>query len=143
MGYAFTFPLVALLSKVFRRIPIGAYVHYPTISTDMLERVQSRTAGHTNPGDVASSAWRSTAKLLSVFHSPPVETVTDQRPGTIASSHFYIPFHCFKLIKSSLILHGPKLTLTIFKMRRANTSGHRPRESLVWILYTHRATWTD
>ena len=64
MGYAFTFPLIAVLSRFLYAIPVGAYVHYPTISTDMLDRVQSRTAGHTNTSDVASSRWKSTAKLL-------------------------------------------------------------------------------
>ncbi|BFZ54409.1 asparagine-linked glycosylation protein [Savitreella phatthalungensis] len=36
MGYAFTYPLVALLL----RIPVATYTHYPTISTDMLSRVK-------------------------------------------------------------------------------------------------------
>ena len=35
MGYAFTFHVVRLLAGV----PVGAYTHYPTISTDMLARV--------------------------------------------------------------------------------------------------------
>lgn len=37
MGYAFTFPVVAWLTRA--AVPIGAYVHYPTVSTDMLARV--------------------------------------------------------------------------------------------------------
>ncbi|KIJ59041.1 glycosyltransferase family 4 protein [Hydnomerulius pinastri MD-312] len=37
MGYAFTFPAVAWLTRA--SVPIGAYVHYPTISTNMLARV--------------------------------------------------------------------------------------------------------
>lgn len=41
MGYAFTFPVVAWLTRA--SIPIGAYVHYPTISTDMLARVQGES----------------------------------------------------------------------------------------------------
>ncbi|KAF9242562.1 mannosyltransferase [Melanogaster broomeanus] len=40
MGYAFTFPAVAWLTRA--SVPIGAYVHYPTISTDMLARVRGR-----------------------------------------------------------------------------------------------------
>ncbi|KAG9046002.1 asparagine-linked glycosylation protein [Tulasnella sp. UAMH 9824] len=63
MGYAFTFNLVAGLSRIFGRISAGAYIHYPTISTDMLERVKSRKAGHTNEDSVAKSQWKSTAKL--------------------------------------------------------------------------------
>ncbi|KAI0365333.1 mannosyltransferase [Pilatotrama ljubarskyi] len=60
MGYAFTFPVVSLLGN----IPIGAYVHYPTISTTMLSRVKSRTRGHTNSEIISSSAFLSQGKLL-------------------------------------------------------------------------------
>lgn len=47
-------------------MPIGAYVHYPTISTDMLKRVQNREAGVTNAASVANSRWKSSIKLMSV-----------------------------------------------------------------------------
>ena len=60
MGYAFTFHVVILLG----RIPVGAYVHYPTISTDMLARVKSRTKWHTNTDEISSSSMLSNAKLL-------------------------------------------------------------------------------
>ncbi|PIL35103.1 hypothetical protein GSI_02891 [Ganoderma sinense ZZ0214-1] len=60
MGYAFTFPVVSLLGN----IPIGAYVHYPTISTTMVSRVKSRAAGHTNSATISSSNVLSTGKLL-------------------------------------------------------------------------------
>eukprot|EP00053_Salpingoeca_punica_P010768 m.96377 g.96377 ORF g.96377 m.96377 type:complete len:474 (-) comp15485_c0_seq1:41-1462(-) len=36
MGYAFTYPVFSLLGGC----KVAAYVHYPTVSTDMLERVQ-------------------------------------------------------------------------------------------------------
>jgi alpha-1,2-mannosyltransferase len=58
MGYAFTFPVVQILAK----IPVGAYVHYPTISTDMLKRVKSRQAGVTNSDSISSSATLSSFK---------------------------------------------------------------------------------
>ena len=60
MGYAFTFPVVSLLGN----IPVGAYVHYPTISTTMVSRVKSRAAGHTNSAAISSSNVLSTGKLL-------------------------------------------------------------------------------
>ncbi|GAA5977613.1 hypothetical protein JCM10908_005038 [Rhodotorula pacifica] len=59
MGYAFTYPLV----KYLCRIPVASYTHYPTISTDMLDRVRSRLAGHTNSSLVARSRFLSTLKL--------------------------------------------------------------------------------
>lgn len=62
MGYAFTFPVVSLLGN----IPVGAYTHYPTISTTMLSRVKSRSAGHTNSQAISSSALLSGGKLLYV-----------------------------------------------------------------------------
>ncbi|KAJ1648349.1 asparagine-linked glycosylation protein [Dispira simplex] len=45
MGYAFTYPLVRWLGG---GVPIVAYVHYPTISTDMIRQVPQRTpqSGH-------------------------------------------------------------------------------------------------
>jgi alpha-1,2-mannosyltransferase len=61
MGYAFVYPLVRSFSSKTR---IGAYVHYPTISTDMIQRVETRAASHTNSASVAASSWRSRAKLL-------------------------------------------------------------------------------
>ncbi|KAG8955844.1 asparagine-linked glycosylation protein [Tulasnella sp. 424] len=64
MGYAFTFNLISVLSRVFTRIPVGAYIHYPTISTDMLQRVEARKTGHTNEDAIAKSWWKSKAKLV-------------------------------------------------------------------------------
>ncbi|KAF9262849.1 glycosyltransferase family 4 protein [Marasmius fiardii PR-910] len=60
MGYAFTFHIVTWVAN----IPSGAYVHYPTISTDMLRRVQSRQRGHTNSSAISSSSILSLAKLI-------------------------------------------------------------------------------
>ncbi|TFY83136.1 hypothetical protein EWM64_g876 [Hericium alpestre] len=60
MGYAFTFYVVAWLTGV----PIGAYMHYPTISTSMLKRVENRTASYMNSGAISSSSILSSGKLL-------------------------------------------------------------------------------
>ncbi|KAH7874708.1 mannosyltransferase [Lentinula edodes] len=60
MGYAFTFHIVSLLTG----IPVGAYVHYPTISTSMLNRVKSRKKWHTNSDVISSSTFLSQSKLL-------------------------------------------------------------------------------
>lgn len=40
MGYPFSYPFVKLLFGN-KRVPVGAYVHYPTISTDMLDSLPS------------------------------------------------------------------------------------------------------
>jgi len=60
MGYAFTFHVVKLLGG----IPVGAYVHYPTISTDMLARIRTRQATYANSDAITSSSTLSTGKLL-------------------------------------------------------------------------------
>lgn len=75
MGYAFTYTFIRWLNlRPIRRLgssrqnnaslPIGAYIHYPTISTDMLNRVKNREAGVTNSASIASSGWRSSLKLM-------------------------------------------------------------------------------
>lgn len=58
MGYAFALYPVKNFSPLIR---VGAYVHYPTISTDMLQRVRRRQAGHTN------ALWIATSWPVSLF----------------------------------------------------------------------------
>ncbi|KAI5896247.1 glycosyltransferase family 4 protein [Schizophyllum commune H4-8] len=60
MGYAFTYPIF----KIFGGVTCGAYVHYPTISTDMLARVESRRNWHTNSSWISSSPILTQGKLL-------------------------------------------------------------------------------
>lgn len=62
MGYAFSYPIV----KALAGIPVGCYIHYPTISPDMLQRVRKRTAGHTNASAVSSSVILSYGKMMYV-----------------------------------------------------------------------------
>jgi hypothetical protein len=85
MGYAFTFPVLATVSALLgRAAPIGAYVHYPTISTTMLDRVQNRATGVTNSATVASSSILSTGKLWFVpFLIPNLFNQPDPELGTI------------------------------------------------------------
>jgi alpha-1,2-mannosyltransferase len=61
MGYAFTFPFVRMIGGP--NITIGAYVHYPTVSTDMVKRVKARTAG-IEDGGAAKSWLRTQIKLV-------------------------------------------------------------------------------
>ncbi|KAH9983403.1 hypothetical protein BJV77DRAFT_243413 [Russula vinacea] len=60
MRYAFTFHIVAWLAG----IPDGAYVHYPTISTDMLARVEARSTTYANSSTISSSTALSHVKLI-------------------------------------------------------------------------------
>ncbi|TRY73648.1 hypothetical protein TCAL_12485 [Tigriopus californicus] len=60
MGYAFTLPLF----KYFGGCKVGCYVHYPTISTDMLGQVQARQVSHNNRQYIAKSRMASSGKVL-------------------------------------------------------------------------------
>lgn len=60
MGYAFA---VAFASYLFPRAPTGAYVHYPTISTDMLSSLDD-TTGTKGIHSGAGSGWRGQVKKI-------------------------------------------------------------------------------
>lgn len=53
-----------LIAKWFAGCHVACYVHYPTISTDMLQRVSDRVVAYNNDSRIAKSAARSYMKLL-------------------------------------------------------------------------------
>ena len=59
MGYAATLPLFSYCGGSVT----GCYVHYPTISTDMLDRVRSKHRAYNNRGLIANSVLASALKL--------------------------------------------------------------------------------
>lgn len=61
-GLAFTYPVVKMLCGC----KILSYTHYPTISTDMLQRVRERRAQYNNGAFISSSTTISFMKLMSV-----------------------------------------------------------------------------
>jgi alpha-1,2-mannosyltransferase len=60
MGYAFTLPLFKYVGKC----DVGCYVHYPTISTDMLSKVSDRRATYNNASFITRSRILSGVKLI-------------------------------------------------------------------------------
>ncbi|KAF3896273.1 putative alpha-mannosyltransferase [Trichophyton interdigitale] len=58
MGYAFA---SALSHYLFPEVPTGSYVHYPTISTDMLESLDD-TSGSKGLNSGAGKGWKGTVK---------------------------------------------------------------------------------
>ncbi|KGO44912.1 Glycosyl transferase, family 1 [Penicillium expansum] len=58
MGYAFT---LALCKWLFPTVPVGAYVHYPTISTDMLASLDDKS-GVQGINSGAGKGWKGKAK---------------------------------------------------------------------------------
>jgi alpha-1,2-mannosyltransferase len=61
MGYSFTYPIIRILAP---DVQVGAYVHYPTVSTTMLQRVKERTENYANKGFISQSGFLSRGKLL-------------------------------------------------------------------------------
>lgn len=60
MGYAFTLPVFKYLGQC----KVGCYVHYPTISTDMLDKVRTRAKSYNNRGRIANSLLATKMKLI-------------------------------------------------------------------------------
>nr|XP_045011572.1 GDP-Man:Man(3)GlcNAc(2)-PP-Dol alpha-1,2-mannosyltransferase isoform X3 [Jaculus jaculus] len=60
MGYAFTLPLFKYLGGC----RVGSYVHYPTISTDMLSVVKNQHASFNNAAFITKNPCLSKAKLV-------------------------------------------------------------------------------
>uniref|UniRef100_A0A8C8TZZ1 GDP-Man:Man(3)GlcNAc(2)-PP-Dol alpha-1,2-mannosyltransferase n=1 Tax=Peromyscus maniculatus bairdii TaxID=230844 RepID=A0A8C8TZZ1_PERMB len=60
MGYDFTFPLF----KYVGGCRVGSYVHYLTISTDMLSVVKNQNTGFNNAAFMSRNAFLSKAKLI-------------------------------------------------------------------------------
>ena len=58
VGFAFLYPLCKLFG-----CHVVSYVHYPTISSDMLKHVESRKSSFNNRSFVANSSFLSTLKL--------------------------------------------------------------------------------
>ncbi|KAK9869054.1 hypothetical protein WJX84_010787 [Apatococcus fuscideae] len=58
-GWAFTYPMCRLSG-----VRVACYVHYPTVSTDMLQRVRQRKSLYNNSARVADSRPASWVKLL-------------------------------------------------------------------------------
>lgn len=59
MGYSFTYPLFRLAGS-----KVGCYIHYPTISTDMLRKVSDRVADFNNSPAIADNKVLSTGKMI-------------------------------------------------------------------------------
>ncbi|KAI8812706.1 hypothetical protein BJ742DRAFT_549976 [Cladochytrium replicatum] len=60
-GHAFTFIPIKVLT--LGSVPVVAYVHYPTISADMLQKVRNRQADYNNSSAVSRNPFLSSLKL--------------------------------------------------------------------------------
>lgn len=60
MGFAFTLPIFRYIGKC----QVGCYVHYPTISMDMLRRVKQREYSHNNRSYVVRNPFLTWLKVI-------------------------------------------------------------------------------
>lgn len=104
MGYAFSYPVVRLFNN---KLPIGGYVHYPTISTDMLRRVKNREAGHTNSSDVSSSKFRSQVKLVYYNVFATLYSWALRSSDVLVSNGSWTQNHLNQLVLGSKATQGP------------------------------------
>ncbi|CAE6443376.1 unnamed protein product [Rhizoctonia solani] len=111
MGYAFTFHVVRWFSG--GKTPISAYVHYPTISTDMLARVKSQTSQYNNASEVAKSELRTNAKLMyyNIFALAYSASLSLAQPIMVNSS--WTKSHVEYLLNNSPVLSESRKSLTI------------------------------
>ncbi|KAJ2754477.1 asparagine-linked glycosylation protein [Coemansia pectinata] len=104
VGFAFTYPLVRLLSA---RIPIVAYTHYPAISSDMQTMVSSREAGFNNEA-IAKSAWMSALKSVYYKAFALVYSFAGSFASTIMTNSTWTQNHIVKLFGN------PKMTKVVY-----------------------------
>lgn len=95
MGYAFTLPIF----KVLGRCRVACYVHYPTISTDMLVRVAERTAVHNNRSAISRSQLLTSAKLVYYTAFTCLYKLCGQCADTIMVNSSWTRGHIVKLWK--------------------------------------------
>eukprot|EP01126_Amoeba_proteus_P006316 TRINITY_DN12204_c0_g2_i1.p1 TRINITY_DN12204_c0_g2~~TRINITY_DN12204_c0_g2_i1.p1 ORF type:complete len:354 (+),score=60.14 TRINITY_DN12204_c0_g2_i1:425-1486(+) len=60
MGYAFTFPIFS----IFCGAVVGCYVHYPTISEDMIKKVSVKDSDFNNDSSISQSNLKTSLKLV-------------------------------------------------------------------------------
>jgi alpha-1,2-mannosyltransferase len=103
MGYAFS---LALSSWLFPSVPTGAYVHYPTISTDMLDSLHAGGQG-VNAGTGAGyrgiakkKYWQLFAKLYSKVGSTIDVVMTN---STWTQSHIQSLWGSYRQKRSALV----------------------------------------
>ncbi|KAI8322790.1 UDP-Glycosyltransferase/glycogen phosphorylase [Martensiomyces pterosporus] len=105
VGYAFTYPLIRLLTA---RIPIISYTHYPAISSDMQTMVSSRESGFNNDSAIAGSALLTTLKSIYYKVFAHMYAYAGSFASTIMTNSSWTQNHIVKLFGM------PKMTKVIY-----------------------------
>ncbi|GFQ69789.1 GDP-Man:Man(3)GlcNAc(2)-PP-Dol alpha-1,2-mannosyltransferase [Trichonephila clavata] len=104
MGYAWTFPIFKYLG--FCRVV--AYVHFPTISTDMLKNVQTRTVSVNNRKYISNSKFFSFCKLIYYQIFAFFYGLVGRRADVVMVNSSWTRDHILQLWKK------PQLTFTVY-----------------------------
>lgn len=95
MGYAWTYPIFRLLCSC----RVGAYVHYPTISTDMLSSVSEQKVAVNNRIFISNSKLLSSVKLFYYKVFSFLYSVMGQQSEVVMVNSTWTQNHILKLWK--------------------------------------------
>lgn len=101
MGYAFTIPLFKFIAGA----KTASYVHYPTITLDMMKRVSSRKSAHNNKNIIARSPFLTFAKLVYYQIFGKVYSWAGRQSDTIMVNSTWTEDHINSLWESPLKTH--------------------------------------
>ncbi|KAJ2157034.1 asparagine-linked glycosylation protein, partial [Coemansia sp. RSA 552] len=102
VGFAFTYPFVTMLSS---RIPIVAYTHYPTISSDMQSMVSSRESGVNNDERIARSASLTALKAAYYQSFATLYAFAGSFAWTIMTNSSWTHGHIVQLFEKARMTH--------------------------------------
>ncbi|VDD91664.1 unnamed protein product [Enterobius vermicularis] len=132
MGYPMTLP-------VFRWIAgarVGCYVHYPTISSDMIEGVRSRKPAFNNPEWIARSNFSTTLKVLYYRLCTIIYRVCGISSEAVMVNGSWTKNHIVNLwkIPARTFLVYPPCDVDFFMKRNSNAESLLQEEKFVQIL---------
>ncbi|WRT64804.1 uncharacterized protein IL334_001739 [Kwoniella shivajii] len=99
MGHAFTFPSVRLITG--SQTTVGAYIHYPTVSTDMVKRVRERSSGGVENAGASSSWLKTQIKLVYYRIFTSLYSVSLLFPQHIMTNSSWTQAHIQSLLNSA------------------------------------------
>mgnify|MGYP002385538135 CR=1 FL=1 len=124
-GAAFTF----VVAKLLAGCAVGAYVHYPTITTEMVSAVAEQRPSHNNDGAVAASAAATRAKLAYYAAFAAAYRLTGGLADTVAVNSRWTKGHIdalWRLPAAGGDLFEPAPSVAASLARALGCAGRRP-----------------
>lgn len=105
MGYSFTFPIF----KYLGRCKVLCYVHYPTISCDMLESVTNQEAAFNNRRFISRSTFLTNLKLIYYHIFAKLYGFMGRHADIVMANSSWTKGHIEKIWKTNevILLHPP------------------------------------